>query len=60
MSHWEDVFKKVLIIVMKHWNGMFGANKEVNLNVNESLTDGQAHGWDYCLIKEIIIGEQKY
>lgn len=39
---------------------MFGANKEVNLNVIESMTDGQAHGWDYCLIKEIIIGEQKY
>ena len=29
-------------------------NKEVYLDINESLSDGQAHGWDYCLTKKIM------
>lgn len=59
-----------LIIVMNHYSGMcilsqwakgrYGKNdkwnKEVDLNVNESLTDGQAHGWIIVSSKRLCIG----
>lgn len=60
MSHWRDIFKKVLIgqlllwklewnvctkLVSQRGHGKNGKwNKELYLDVNESLSDGQAHG----------------